>query len=167
MRSTGYSPRPAVIKWLLDSDPAIRWQVLRDLADASPEDVAAERAKVATEGWGAKLLARQAPNGKFGGAKEPPRRRRASMREVAERAGVAIRRSPHALGSPRCQRGHAERVLAAVDELGYKPDLLAQGLRSRTSLTVGFVADDISNPLLAQIARGAEVRCARPGTRCS
>jgi hypothetical protein len=52
-----------VIEWLLDSDPAIRWQVLRDLIDAPAHEVAAERAKVATEGWGARLLARQRPDG--------------------------------------------------------------------------------------------------------
>src|SRR5260370_34659291 len=45
-----------VLDWLLDSDPAIRWQALRDLADAPAEAVAAERARVATEGWGARLL---------------------------------------------------------------------------------------------------------------
>jgi hypothetical protein len=53
--------------WLLDSDPAIRWQVLRDLADAPPEDVAAERARVAMEGWGAKLLALQDEDGLWAG----------------------------------------------------------------------------------------------------
>jgi hypothetical protein len=58
----------AVIRWLLDSDPAIRWQVLHDLTDASAEEVAAERANVATEGWGAHLLALQAPDGRWGGA---------------------------------------------------------------------------------------------------
>ncbi|HEV3163845.1 MAG TPA: hypothetical protein VGZ22_07380 [Isosphaeraceae bacterium] len=46
-----------VVEWLMDSDPAIRWQVMRDLTDAPEEDVAAERARVATEGWGARLLA--------------------------------------------------------------------------------------------------------------
>ena len=46
-----------VLDWLLDSDPAIRWQVLRDLVHAPAEVVAAERARVATEGWGARLLA--------------------------------------------------------------------------------------------------------------
>jgi hypothetical protein len=55
--------REAVIKWLLDSDPAIRWQVMRDLTDASDEAVAAERSRVATEGWGAQLLARQTQDG--------------------------------------------------------------------------------------------------------
>jgi len=52
-----------VIKWLLESDPAIRWQVMRDLLDAPEEEVAAERARVATEGWGARLLALQRPDG--------------------------------------------------------------------------------------------------------
>jgi len=50
-----------------------------------------------------------------------------------------------------------------VAELGYKPDLLAQGLRSRSSLSIGFVAGDISNPLLAHIARGAEVKLRESG----
>lgn len=57
-----------VIEWLLDSDPAIRWQVLRDLTDASAEEVAAERARVATEGMGARMLALQAADGRWGGA---------------------------------------------------------------------------------------------------
>jgi hypothetical protein len=59
----------AVIQWLLDTgaDPAIRWQVLRDLIGASPADVAAERARVATEGWGARLLALQGTDGAWGG----------------------------------------------------------------------------------------------------
>jgi hypothetical protein len=53
--------------WLLDSDPAIRWQVMRDLTDEPADVVAAERGKVATEGWGARLLALQGPDGKWGG----------------------------------------------------------------------------------------------------
>ncbi|HET7030193.1 MAG TPA: hypothetical protein VFI34_06760 [Candidatus Limnocylindrales bacterium] len=56
-----------VLDWLLDADPAIRWQALRDLTDAPPEEVAAERARVATEGWGAQLLALQAADGRWGG----------------------------------------------------------------------------------------------------
>ncbi|WP_370366103.1 hypothetical protein [Catenulispora sp. GP43] len=55
------------LAWLLDSDPAIRWQVLRDLADAPEEQVAAERARVADEGWGARLLALQQADGKWPG----------------------------------------------------------------------------------------------------
>ena len=56
-----------VIDWLLDSDPAIRWQVMRDLTDASANAVAAERARVTHEGWGARLLVLQAPGGQWGG----------------------------------------------------------------------------------------------------
>jgi hypothetical protein len=56
-----------VIDWLLDSDPALRWQVMRDLTHEPPDVVAAERARVATEGWGAELLALQAPDGLWAG----------------------------------------------------------------------------------------------------
>jgi hypothetical protein len=59
---------------MLDSDPSIRWQVLRDLVDAPAEVVAAERARVATEGWGARLLALQGEDGQWaGGACFPER----------------------------------------------------------------------------------------------
>ena len=57
----------AVLDWLLDSDPAIRWQALRDLADAPAEVVAAERARVATDGWGDRLLALQGQDGQWAG----------------------------------------------------------------------------------------------------
>ena len=60
--------------WLLDGDPAIRWQVLRDLADAPAEQVAAERARVETEGWGARLLALRDPDGQWDGGACFPRR---------------------------------------------------------------------------------------------
>src|SRR4051812_49872950 len=58
--------RKAVVKWLLDSDPSIRWQVLRDLTDEPSAVVAAERSRVASEGWGAKLLGLQTPDGHWG-----------------------------------------------------------------------------------------------------
>lgn len=61
-----------VIDWLLDADPSIRWQVMADLTDARPEAVEAERARVATEGWGARLLALQAPDGSWGGTAWTP-----------------------------------------------------------------------------------------------
>jgi hypothetical protein len=68
MRPEDYAPRPAHLKWLLDSDPAIRWQVMSDLTGESAEAIAAERSRVATEGWGAQLLARQSPSGKWSGS---------------------------------------------------------------------------------------------------
>ena len=56
------------LDWLLDSDPAIRWQAVRDLTDEPDDVVAAERARVADEGWGAQLLELRGPEGTWAGA---------------------------------------------------------------------------------------------------
>jgi hypothetical protein len=62
----------SVIDWLLDSDPAIRWQAMRDLTDAPADQVAAERARVGSEGWGARLLALRREDGLWdAGTPEP------------------------------------------------------------------------------------------------
>lgn len=61
------------LDWLRDADPAIRWQVLRDLTDTSREDIAAERARVADEGWGARLLSLQGDDGNWGGGDYTPK----------------------------------------------------------------------------------------------
>jgi hypothetical protein len=67
-----------LMEWLLDSDPAIRWQVMRDLTDTPADAIATERARVTTEGWGARLLAARDPDGQwvggacFPGRGEPP-----------------------------------------------------------------------------------------------
>jgi hypothetical protein len=55
-----------VIDWLLDADPSVRWQVMRDLTDTPAELVAAERSRVASEGWGKRLLDQQRPDGQWG-----------------------------------------------------------------------------------------------------
>ncbi|HET6744980.1 MAG TPA: hypothetical protein VFH90_03935 [Candidatus Limnocylindria bacterium] len=62
-----------VIDWLLESDPAIRWQVMGDLTDAPADGVTAERARVAREGWGAQLLDAQDADGRWGGGTFFPR----------------------------------------------------------------------------------------------
>src|SRR3954462_8707644 len=62
-----------VIDWLLDSDPAIRWQVMRDLLDAPESEWRAERAKVETEGWGARLLSYEDEDGQWAGGAFLPR----------------------------------------------------------------------------------------------
>jgi hypothetical protein len=64
----GPEPKSSVIQWLLDSDPSIRWQAIQDLIGAPGDEVAAERARVATEGAGARLLALQGADGRWGGA---------------------------------------------------------------------------------------------------
>jgi len=61
-----------VIAYLLDSDPSIRWQVLRDLTDAPEGDIAAERSRVTAEGWGARLLGEQAEDGLWDGGTYRP-----------------------------------------------------------------------------------------------
>jgi hypothetical protein len=66
MRLQDYAPRPAHLNWLLDSDPGIRWQVMRDLTDASLDTIAAERTRIAIKGWGSRLLARQSRAGNWG-----------------------------------------------------------------------------------------------------
>ncbi len=80
-----------------------------------------------------------------------------SLRDVAERAGVAISSASRALSdSPSVSTELRARVAAAALELGYRPNLLARGLRKGASLSVGFVVRDISNSLFAEIALGAE-----------
>ena len=58
----------SVTDWLLDSDPSIRWQVMRDLTNEPASVVARERSRVASEGWGARLLDLQGADGHWGGA---------------------------------------------------------------------------------------------------
>lgn len=65
--------RDEVVAWLLAGDPAIRWQTMRDLAGAPPEQVVAERSRVAVEGWGERLLAAQDADGQWAGALYSPK----------------------------------------------------------------------------------------------
>lgn len=62
-----------ILRWLLESDPAIRWQTLHDLCGASEAKFLRERKKIASEGWGARLLARQASSGLWGGGLYGPK----------------------------------------------------------------------------------------------
>jgi hypothetical protein len=76
-------------EWLLDSDPSIRWQVMRDLLDAPPDEVAAERARVAREGWGARLLELQDPEGTWAGdVYNPPYRGVTFTLDLLQRLGI-------------------------------------------------------------------------------
>lgn len=62
---TAQPGRDEVVQWLLDGDPAIRWQVLRDLSGGTHATVERERRKIAREGWGARLLAKQDAQGRW------------------------------------------------------------------------------------------------------
>jgi LacI family transcriptional regulator len=80
-----------------------------------------------------------------------------NIHQVAERAGVAPSSVSRVLtGHPNVSQVMRNRVVDAVAALGYEPNGLAQSLRRGASMTVGFVVGDIANPLLAEIALGAE-----------
>ena len=61
-----------VVDWLLDADPSIRWQVMRDLIGAPADVIAAERARIGEQGWGAMLLDLQRPDGNWGDGVDTP-----------------------------------------------------------------------------------------------
>src|SRR5260370_4732847 len=89
---------------------------------------------------------------------------RPGIREVAARVGVGI------LSVSRVLSGHSdvspemrEMVMAVVDELGYRPNVLAAGLRSQKTMSIGYVVSNISNPVLAHIVTGAESRLRASG----
>ncbi len=85
------------------------------------------------------------------------RRRRVGIRDVAARAGVGIATVSRVLsGSQDVRTDLRDRVLAAAEELDYEPDVLAQSLRRGATRSVGFIADDLANHTIADIATGAE-----------
>lgn len=67
------TPPPSVLAWLLDGDPSIRWQVLRDLDGASTQETDAERRRIGSEGWSARLLAAQDADGRWAHALYSPK----------------------------------------------------------------------------------------------
>ena len=91
-------------------------------------------------------------------------RGRVNMREVAQRAGVAMSSVSRVLSDhPDVSSSMRARVMAAVEELGYQPDLLAQSLRRQETKTIGFAIVDISNQLFAEIVAAAETRFREAG----
>lgn len=86
------------------------------------------------------------------------------MKEVAEHAGVALSSVSRVLnGHPDVSATMREHVLDAIAAVGYEPNLLASSLRRGSTKTIGFLASDISNPLFAEIALGAERRLDEAG----
>lgn len=90
--------------------------------------------------------------------------RRPRIRDVAEQAGVAMSSVSRVLtGHPDVSPVMREAVMAAVEDLGYAPDPMAQGLRSRRTMSIGFTVSEISNPTLASAVTGAEHRLREAG----
>lgn len=89
---------------------------------------------------------------------------RPGLKDVAERAGVGVSSVSRVLsGHPDVSVKMRDRVMAAVDAIGYRPDIFARGLRGGPTMSVGLVIGDISNPLLSEISLGAERELRRAG----
>lgn len=65
--------RARTLEWLLEGDASVRWQVLRDLTPGNDVEARAERGRIATSGWGERLLALQEPDGRWGGSLYSPK----------------------------------------------------------------------------------------------
>src|SRR5438270_5563597 len=134
----------SVLDWLLDSDPAIRWQVLRDLADAPLEIVAAERARVATEGWAARLLALQGDDGQWmGGALFPARR-------VFSKSG----NDEQPRGQPWTATAYS---LVHLHDFGVDPTVTGSAERWRRFANTAVGSTPVSRSLAARSSRASTV----------
>ena len=136
---------PVLLAWLLDSDPALRWQVERDLMGAPPVVWEATRARIATEGFGARLLALQDPDGQWAGGAFFPRGFDFHGPEAADGAGQPWVATTWTLTSLRewgldaaALAGTAERLAANsrweydnLPVLGRRGRLLHQRLHAR------------------------------------
>ncbi|NEM90925.1 squalene cyclase [Galbitalea soli] len=108
---------PALVEWMLDTDPALRWQVQRDLV-AEPEAVwRARRARVATEGYGARLLALQDSDGQWAGGAFFPRDFDFHGPEAAEGAGQPWTATTWSLNSLREWGADPGALLSGTAEL--------------------------------------------------
>lgn len=83
--------------------------------------------------------------------------KRISIRQIAELARVSIGTVSHVLnGSATVHEKRRQRVMDAVEQLGYQPNRLARGLRSKTTDIIGMIIPDITNPFFPAVVRGAE-----------
>jgi LacI family transcriptional regulator len=88
----------------------------------------------------------------------------ATIREVAESAGVSYATVSHVINNTRLvSQETRERVLAAMDALNYHPNALARSLRQGKTNTIGLVLPDIANPFFAEISRGIEDEAFKKG----
>jgi LacI family transcriptional regulator len=79
------------------------------------------------------------------------------MQDVAERAGVSVTSVSHVINETRpVSDGLRQRVLTAMDDLGYQPNRLARSLRRGQTHTIGMIIPDSANPFFAEMARGVE-----------
>jgi LacI family transcriptional regulator len=86
------------------------------------------------------------------------------MRDVAERAGVSITTVSHVINQTRVVSDDTRaRVLNAMNELGYQPNVVARSLRRKETLTIGVIVPDSAYPFYAEVIRGIEDTCFEQG----
>src|SRR5947208_15385661 len=82
----------------------------------------------------------------------------ARLKDVADRVGVSIKTVSNVVNgrTGRVSAATRARVLAAIDELGYRPHAAAQGLRTLRSHTIGFISDEVAfTPYAGSMIKGA------------
>ena len=90
--------------------------------------------------------------------------RSATIRDVAAVSGVSVGTVSRSLNAPDTVRtATLEKVRAAIQELGFQPDARAQNMRRRNTLTIGFIVNDILNPIHAMVFKGAEAELREHG----
>ncbi|SEJ71058.1 prenyltransferase/squalene oxidase repeat-containing protein [Demequina mangrovi] len=153
----------SVADWLMSGDPAIRWQTMRDLLDADPVEVADERARVAREGWGARLLALQRPDGSWAGGAWFPEGDRESDEGQPWTSTAHVLMLLTLLGAdPDAGPAHeaAERAFAAVLwEDGDEPFLEgeSEACTLATAIAVGaYFGHDMAGPAARLVADARE-----------
>lgn len=81
----------------------------------------------------------------------------ASIRDVAEQAGLSVASVSRVLsGLPGVSEATRQRVMMAVEALGYRPNLAARRLRSQRTDTLGLIVSDIRNPYFTEVSRAVE-----------
>ncbi|MCA9830828.1 MAG: hypothetical protein R3B97_16920 [Dehalococcoidia bacterium] len=121
-----------ITRWLLEGDPSIRWQVKANLLDADPADVAAERARVSSDGWGAELLSRQDAEGTWAGGAYNPKWTSTFY------TLVLLRQLGLEPGEPRAARGMQillDRGLRADGGLNYVTSVRGRPVSGETCIT--------------------------------
>ena len=90
--------------------------------------------------------------------------RSSTIRDVAAVSGVSVGTVSRSLNAPETVRPVTlEKVRAAIKELGFQPDARAQNMRRRNTLTIGFIVNDILNPIHAMVFKGAEAELRESG----
>lgn len=98
----------------------------------------------------------------------PPSRstagRAPTLHDIAGHAGVSIRTASRVVNErPGPAASTRARVLEAIEALGYRPNLLARGLVTRQSFTIGLIATFLTDPFFSELARGIQQACDRYG----